>query len=995
MKTGMIARAPRGLRRILLTSLAVTGIAGLFGGLAFAVHDLDIFELEGNAVVDGSGDDWIQIYCDSIDPDRTGVCSVGSGDPKLAGTPASNALVSVFAFDPFDPNADDVFTQGGSKDSRDISAWQWLIGGATNKADLEHAYAALYQDPASSDFILYFGTDRLANNGDAALGFWFTQDEVTMEGDGDGASPIGGTHTDGDILIQTDWPQAAGATPRIQAYTWDSTCIGNNQDPDCVAPAQGGLKRILDGATCDVVGAGDDLCAIANAGDPNDSQVSVELAPWPYTFKAQGGNEARDAFPSETFFEGGINLTSIFPDGIPCISTFVAETRVSNSETAQLDDKLIAGFDLCSVMVKKEGPALGKVGDPSTYTITVTNDGALPLTQVSIIDDVLGDLTGQGNCGATLEPGTSCTISVSREIMTGDPDPLKNTVTVVYMRGGDEVTGSASHDVNLFEPSVTLDKKADGSDGPVTIDQGNVVDYTITATNTSSDDTPNLSCTITDTNLGVSQNSTLTPGQGDTASKSVAFNFPTANPYPWCTLQGDGTFKCTNTASVSCSPEGFTNVVDASDTVDVIVVPAQVLLTVLKEGDAFGKVSDPVDYTITITNNSVTEAVTLTSIVDTLLGDLTDGTNALITSSDCPVAPATLASLASCTIEATRTVQAGDADPLPNEVTVMGQDQFGNAGQAVDDHSVDLVAPSYTLSKSCVAEPVTVGDIANFQIDIVNDGDVNLLINVSDALLGINDMGVTLGERNGVACGAADFDPTGSGIGADAADGCLRYEEGVLTTEPGELNNEVNVAAILPPPYCADPLGDCELPNQIDDTAGDACTVEQGDDATRTWGFWKTHGGDPETSPIFPEGVEQGFTCYVFETELAGVMDLGWKTVTSCEQLFDIFWSSKATNSDGSRRDQLCKVKLQASRQLAAAILNTGLGTPGPGTAIEDLVAELGGAMKRKVIIDLMGDLAAFNESGDDVMIEADVEIPHADPRGTRTTAEEGFSDCN
>ena len=988
MKTSNEAGVTGRLRQRLYLALAALGIAGIFGAVAYAVHDLGIFELEGNAVIDSTGDDWVQIYCDEIDPDRTGVCSVGSGDPKLDGTPASNALVSVFAFDPFSPNADDVFTQGGSKDSRDISEWQWKIGGATNKADLEHAYAALYRDPVSMDFILYFGTDRLANNGDAALGFWFTQDEVTMEGDGDGASPIGGTHTDGDILIQTDWPQAAGAVPRIEAYTWDSNCT--NADPDCVAPSQGGLKRIssIAGTTCDTAGAGDDLCAVANPGDPDDNQVGVELAPWPYTFKAQGGNEARDAFPSETFFEGGINLSAVFPDGIPCISTFVAETRVSNSETAQLDDKLIAGFDLCSVKVEKEGPALAKVGDPATYTITITNDGALPLTQVSVVDDVLGDLTGLSTTGdcINLDTGASCTIEVSRNVMMGDPDPLNNTVTVLYMRGGDEVTGTASHEVNLFTPDVTLDKKADGSDGPVTIDQGAVVDYSVKVTNTSSDDTPNLSCDITDNevNGGLNQMDVVfTPNEMKTFTQSVAFNFPTANPFTWCSLQIDGTFLCKNTADVLCSPDGFTNEVDAMDMVEVIVVPAQVLLTVLKEGDAFGKVGDPVDYTITITNNNDIEAVTLTSIVDTLLGDLTDGTNAFITMSDCPVAPATLAPLASCTINATRDVMMGDGDPLPNEVTVQGEDQFGNAGTAIDDHSVDLVAPSYTLSKSCVQEPVTIGQFANFMIDIVNDGDVNLVIDVSDPDLGIDEMDVTLGERGGVACGDADFDPTGMGIGADAADGCLRFEEGVLVTQPGDIENTVDVFATLPV--------ELELPNMIDESAGDTCTVEVGE-VTRTWGFWKTHGSDGQQ---FDPPVDFGFTCYVLENPLGGVMDLGWKTVTECGQLFDIFWSSKAKNSDGSKRGKLCQVKLQASRQLAAAILNTGLGTPGPGTAIEDLIAELDGQMRRRVIIDLMGDLAAFNESGDDAAIETDVEIPHADPRGTRLTAEEGFSDCN
>ena len=213
-------------------------------GLALAVHDLDLFELEGNAVIDLGGDDWIQIYCDAIDPDRTAACAVGSGDPKLAGTPASNALVSVFAFDPFDPAQDDIFTKGGSKDSRDISRWNWKMGTAGDKGDLEHAYAALYRDLPSLDFILYFGTDRFSNNGDAALGFWFTQDEVDLNPPPrpGGVGTFDGSHRDGDVLVQVDWLQGANAVPRIEGFLWDSSCIGNGDAAWIPAAAKRGIR---------------------------------------------------------------------------------------------------------------------------------------------------------------------------------------------------------------------------------------------------------------------------------------------------------------------------------------------------------------------------------------------------------------------------------------------------------------------------------------------------------------------------------------------------------------------------------------------------------------------------------------------------------------------------------------------------------------------------------------------------------------------------------
>ena len=47
-------------RRRLGLFMAVAVVALGITAVALAVHDLDIFELEGNAVIDGSGDDWIR-----------------------------------------------------------------------------------------------------------------------------------------------------------------------------------------------------------------------------------------------------------------------------------------------------------------------------------------------------------------------------------------------------------------------------------------------------------------------------------------------------------------------------------------------------------------------------------------------------------------------------------------------------------------------------------------------------------------------------------------------------------------------------------------------------------------------------------------------------------------------------------------------------------------------------------------------------------------------
>ena len=85
----------------------------------------------------------------------------------------------------------------------------------------------------------------------------------------------------------------------------------------------------------------------------------------------------------------------------------------------------------------------------------------------------------------------------------GSPDPVVNTVEVHYHPLGfpNEITDDDSHSLNLFQPSITFDKSADTTLSKI----GDVVNYTLTLNNTSSADTPDLVCTITDAAAGREQ----------------------------------------------------------------------------------------------------------------------------------------------------------------------------------------------------------------------------------------------------------------------------------------------------------------------------------------------------------------------------------------------------------------------------------------------------------------------------------------------------------
>ncbi len=930
------------------------GILMMVATLSFAVHDNELFELDVvNGVGDGDtindpavpGEDWEDVYNGTSSAFATAFIVDTFANGSIVGYPTPE---------------NSFFTGGGSKDTDDLSEWQYDTTDdvVPDKNDIVTAFAAAYDDPTDGHTIFYFGLDTYSVQGASNAGFWFFRQPVTLNplGPGETTGTFNGQHSDGDLFVSVSYEQG-GKVGLVEVYEWDST-LGPGNKPL-------GPQLILSAAQADCANApaDDDVCGVINFTPGEDP-------PWNYLSKA-----GDPTYESAAFVEFGLDVTALLGPEIGCFSAFLAETRSSPSLEAQLKDFAIGGFPVCGIEVAKGADELSKVGDEINYEITIENTGRATLYKQSISDSLVGDLTSDSGCGSSLAPGESCTINYAYTVMEGDPDPLENTVEILYTEfafGGLEFADSYTAMVNLFQPAISFDKQAEGTDGPLTVLQGANVDYALTLENESSADTPTLDCTLTDPMLAIEETLELPSGDSFTATAAKTF------------LEV-GTF--TNTADVACSPDGFENALSASDSVQVVVLPAKDLISVAKTGDAFSKAGDPVDYTVTIQNIGEIP-VTIDAIDDANNAgesrDLTDPAN--YTTNDCPLAPATLAAGDSCTVEFTRTTLSTDLDPLIDEVLVAISDQFGGAGSVTEDHSVDLVAPDFTVTKSCLTDPVPAGDFANFRIDIVNTGDVQLLIDVSDPVLGIGLTDVLLGQRGAAACTEEELD-------GNAADGCYRIEASVQATGD-QIVNMVEVLATLPIQY--------GLPNEIAKSDEATCDVEQGG-ISRTLGFWKTHGSDGYTfvPPDYPASVSKGYTCYVATTKLGFNIDLGWTQLQDCEDVFGIFWENKAQCS------QIEKVQIQASRQFLAAMLNNAaFGTPIPedckskqyqGMSTSDLFAAMRLALEnedRQAIQKLAGIFACYNESGDDQTIVDDVPVPHADPNGTRAIADFDLIEC-
>ena len=234
-----------------------------------------------------------------------------------------------FIADPTD-SADQGHTGGGSKDTLDISQWKWTDGTVTPAKDnIANAYAAGYVE--DGNFILYFGQDRVLDQmGSADVGFWFLQNPVGLNGDG----TFSGTHAEGDVLVQSDFTNG-GDVSEADVYKWQG----------------GGLVKVSDNAECSDGKLGtDNACAEANTGTISTSWAGDITAPY--------------------FFEGGLNLTALFPgQSLPCFSTFITNTRSSHSESATLKDFSLGSIDTCgSIKITKQ--ATPSDGTQFGYTAT-------------------------------------------------------------------------------------------------------------------------------------------------------------------------------------------------------------------------------------------------------------------------------------------------------------------------------------------------------------------------------------------------------------------------------------------------------------------------------------------------------------------------------------------------------------------------------------------------------------------------------------------------
>ena len=413
-------------------------VSAVFMGSASAVHDTGVFELDGNIVHNGTATyDWGNLFT--------------AAGAQAVVPPTGALLSSTFLKDAATPDASYFSSNGaGVKDIDAIANWGCKTqSNPLAKDDLLNAYVAFTQIPAGAPdnaghFVLYLGSERDSNNGTSFAGFWLFKNPVSCN---QATGTFSGTHTDGDLLVVSDYTNG-GSNQDVSLYQWKASTSS--------------LVSVANGGVCGSA-TSDTMCAIANA-----ATVGTQWAPGNTT--APAGSAF--GLQSNTFVESGIDLTAALGGNVPCFTYFQAETRSSNQLTATLKDFSAGNFSNCAppnVATQLKNAAdnsnTSSVVVGSSVYDTATISGASGIPKGTLTYGLFSDSTCQTPATSPLFPGSSSTATVT---LNAD-GTVPQSPTLTFTQAGATYYWQASYSGDVALGGRNLAAKSKCTDEPLTI----------------------------------------------------------------------------------------------------------------------------------------------------------------------------------------------------------------------------------------------------------------------------------------------------------------------------------------------------------------------------------------------------------------------------------------------------------------------------------------------------------------------------------------------
>ena len=193
------------------------------------------------------------------------------------------------------------------------------------------------------------------------------------------------------------------------------------------------------------------------------------------------------------YFDGTISVGADGQEVDTVTVTAVAEdnTQVSAFDTSTVTAPPPPALPEIEVDKVADPVSLPEPGGEVTFTVTVTNTVDEPLTLISLIDDIHGDLNNRGSCSVPqpLPVGGSYTCQFTATV-TGNAGDSETDIITAIAEDEDGNQAEDSDDATVVitpVPSVailkTLNLSGDAADGIVTVGQS--LTYTVRVTNTS------------------------------------------------------------------------------------------------------------------------------------------------------------------------------------------------------------------------------------------------------------------------------------------------------------------------------------------------------------------------------------------------------------------------------------------------------------------------------------------------------------------------------
>jgi uncharacterized repeat protein (TIGR01451 family) len=420
---------------------------------------------------------------------------------------------------------------------------------------------------------------------------------------------------------------------------------------------------------------------------------------------ASAGNVTNTGSATSTEITTPVTDTLVTPVGVPTFTLSVAKQLTANAD----------------------GDASGTVtvGDVLTYTITASKAGTNNLTNVVVSDPLI---TPASTTCATVAATLPCVLTGTYTVLAADASAgsIDNTASATSAENGTPATATLSTPVVATTTAMAVAKaltaNADG-DASGNVTAGDVLTYTITATNTGSTGLTNV----------VVSDPLVVPASTTCATLAAAATCTLTGTYT-VTLADASSGSVDNTGTATANEIG-TPVTAALSTPVATPTTSMAVAKALAgnaDGDGNGQVTvgDVLTYTVTATNTGTT---TLTNV---LVSDALLAPN----STTC----ATLAAAAACTLTGTYTVTAADATAgsIANTGSATSSEIATPVTATLATPVVTLTA-SMSLAKSISANSdpdgngqVTVGDTLTYHVIATNTGTVTLTnLVVSDPML--------------------------------------------------------------------------------------------------------------------------------------------------------------------------------------------------------------------------------------------------------------------